>query len=247
MKILYQQILLLLIACVIFISCDEDGNDFFQAASLQVVHAASGAPPVHVDYLQRDRLNFLINPVLGFGSDDHFTLPANEARNIRFTFAEDTTREAFSKEIILEAGEMATFFLTGDSAQLSGFRIAQTFRNYTDSVFGVSFVHAANDLGEVSVKVIQTDTAGINETLEIVTSLTPETSTAFSQYESTGRIDLYTFQYLNASDSVLASFSIDPLLSRREKVFRNISVPLIGSPDSGDGTSTLKIIQLDNF
>ena len=102
-------------------------------------------------------------------------------------------------------------------------------------------------LSAVSVKAIQMDTAGVADTTIVSTSLMFQSATVFNQFEATSGIDNYTFQYLYSKDSVLVSFSIDPLSRRREKVFRNIMLPLIGKAVDSYGQSSLRIFQLDNF
>lgn len=64
---------------------------------------------------------------------------------------------------------------------------------------------------------------------------------------TTAGIREYHFQYLDVSDSILASFRINPLRRGREKVFGNITIPLIGIADDDAGNSTQKAIQIDNF
>ena len=246
MKIFYKQTLLLFVSCLLFGSCEEE-NSFPQAVALKVVHAASGAPAVHINYFGRDIDNFSVNPTLRFGANERFTLPARETRNIRFSYASDTTTEVYASQIDLEAGQISTLYLVGDSANLSSFVLPETFRNYSDSVFGVNFVHAAGDLEAVAIRAIQTDREGLNDTTMVSLSLAPQTATGFSQYEATARIQEYNFQFLDASDEILVSFRIDPLRRRREKVFRNITIPLIGMADDDPGNSTLQAVQIDNF
>ena len=241
MKILHILYIIPILFCM---SCNEE-EDFSKAAALRVIHGVSDAPSVHVNYIGIETLNFSINPELGYGQDELYTLPANVARDIAFTYSVDTTRQVFNQELTLSPGQISSLFLVGDSANLSGFLLTETFQNYSDSVFGVNFVHAANGLEALQVRVIQTDTAGANDTTLVSSSLSAQSATGFEQYEATGRIEKYTFEYLDASDSVLADYLIDPF--DFSAVFRNITVPIIGKPDDGEGNSTLKTIDIDNF
>ena len=217
--------------------------------SLLVVHAAAGAPEVHIDYFGADSepISFANNPTLRFGEEERFTLPANELRQISLTYKSDTNTVVFNTDVSVQAGEISSFYVTGDSANLSGFLLTETFQNYADSLFGVNFIHAADDLETISVRAILTDTAGVKDTTQVAVSLTAQSSTGFNQFEATSRVFDYTFQYHNASDSVLASYSINPRQNRREKVFKNITVPLVGRPDDGEGNSNLRTIDIDNF
>ena len=246
MKFHKQIFLPIIIAFLLLAGCSDD-DSFPQAASLKVAHAAPGAPEVHVNYLGFESLNFSVNPTLGFGEAARYTLPANEARNVRFTYASDTIRMVYNREITLDPGQVATFYLAGDSASLSGFLLTETFQNHTDSVFGVSFVHAANYPEAVLVSAIKVVPGGLTDTTLVETSLALERATDYIQFEATARVEAYTFQYLDLADSVLASFTIDPLRTGREKVFRNITLPFIGTPDDGTGNSTLSVALIDNF
>ena len=246
MKFHKQIFLPIIIAFPLLAGCSDD-ESFPQAASLKVAHAAPGAQEVHVNYLGFESLNFSVNPTMGFGEAARYTLPANEARNVRFTYASDTTQVVYNREITLDPGQVATFYLAGDSAGLSGFLLTETFQNYTDSVFGVSFVHAANDPETVSVRAIQVAAGGLTDTTSVEAPLTLEAATDYIQFEATAGVEGYTFQYLDVADSVLASFTIDPLRTGREKVFRNITLPFIGSLDDGTGNSTLSVTLIDNF
>ena len=247
MKTFYTQLIMLFALCSLLMACESEDGSFSQAATLRVVHTVPDAPSVHVNYFGFDELNFSVNPVLRFGRNQRYTVAANELRDVRFTYASDTTQVVYNREITLDPGQVATFYLAGDSAGLSGFLLTETFQNYTDSVFGVSFVHAANDPETVSVRAIQVAAGGLTDTTSVEAPLTLEAATDYIQFEATAGVEGYTFQYLDVADSVLASFTIDPLRTGREKVFRNITLPFIGSLDDGTGNSTLSVTLIDNF
>ena len=246
MKTIYNLFLGLIILGLPLSACEENNDVFPNAATLKVVHAAPDVPITHVNYLGLD-INFSSGLALSFKSNRRFNLPAGEARSIIFTYLEDTTRQVFSQNITLDAGEISTYYIVGDSANLSGFLTTEVFQNYQDSVFGVSFVHASDDSEILAIRAIQLDNEGVSDTTLVTNSLAFQETTDFLPFESTTRIDAYTFQYLDASGSILASFSIDPLRRRREKVFRNITLPLVGRTDDGEGGSSLEVIQIDNF
>ena len=250
MKISYKQILMLF-TCMLYMACEDESGDFPQAASLQVVHAASGAPNVHVNYFGLDDLNFSINPDLGFGATGSYTLPAGESRNIRFTYSEDTTREVFSQSVKLRAGEISTFFLLGDSTNLSSVLIEDTnLQLLRDSANAVRFINLSEDVSSVNV--------GLGDSSVIIDSdLTFSNASDFIEFDATLENPSYTFTFKNDADSVLASFPFEqwqvfiipdsPPFILEQTFRKNITLALIGKPDDGEGNNTLQIVRIDNF
>lgn len=237
---------LIVMTCLLIFSCEEDEPDVPQTATIKIINGVQDIGTIEVKDFEGS-ISVSSPELIRFGRRSRFTLPINNATDLIIVPEEDTLNVVLSEKITLEkAGGIYSLFLYGDTIQVQSFIIEEQFSNYTDSIFGVSFVHAAIDLEAVSVKAIQMDTAGVADTTIVSTSLMFQSATVFTQFEATSGIDNYTFQYLNNKDSVLASFSIDPL-RRREKVFRNITLPLIGKAVDSYGQSSLRIFQLDNF
>ena len=69
----------------------------------------------------------------------------------------------------------------------------------------------------------------------------------YLEFAATNAAGTYTFTFKNAGGDALASFDLDPLRRGREVVFKNISLALIGRVDDGEGNSTLRGIQINNF
>ncbi|MCG8319020.1 MAG: hypothetical protein MI921_05930 [Cytophagales bacterium] len=67
------------------------------------------------------------------------------------------------------------------------------------------------------------------------------------EFAATNAAGSYTFTFKNAGGDTLASFDLDPLRRGREVAFKNISLALIGRVDNGEGNSTLRVIQINNF
>ena len=241
MKSFYRQLLIGSVTCICLIACDDDDTDFAGAASLKVVHAIPGAPEIQINYLD-ENIPFATNKAFGFGETKRYTLVTGETAVLRFNFVTDTTRQVFHQDVNLKAGEIATLYLKGDSTNLSSIFSIDSFANYPDSVFGVNFVHGADGLGPVSIRSISLDNSGMSDTTTLVSMPASGSVSDFFQLKATKRIDRYAFQYLDGSDSVLASLEVEPLKDRSSKVFKNITLPLIGSP--GEGAS---IIEIDNF
>ena len=240
MKNLHKLTLLLLIGSSLLTACEDD-DSIQQAASLRIVHAVPGAPAVHVNYFGVDNLDFSVNPTLSYGTENRYTLPAGEARNVIFTYSEDTTRQVFSQEITLEAGAMGTFFLTGDSANLAGFMLTNEFQNYADSIFGASFIHASADIEPVSVRSIALDTAGIADTLLLASDVTFQAQTPFFEFDASSKVGDHTFQFLDATGAVLGNIKVPQFAFQSMPLFKNITICLIGDEDSPE------VIRIDNF
>ena len=239
-------------ACLLLTSCSDEDESFSQAASLKVVHAASGAPPVHVDYFgpELENLNFSINRTVSFASSSRFTIPANEVRDLRFTYASDTTTEVFVDEINLEAGEIATYFLLGDSANLTSAIIQDTgHKTFADSANAVRFVNMAEGVESLNI--------GIQDsTIELASGLGFSQGSDFIEVDATLSNVEYTFEFKDDQDSVLTTFRF-----RQYSVFSfggtvfisvralrdNVTLALIGQADDGEGNSTLRVVQVNNF
>ncbi len=241
-----------LLTAILFFSCsEEDENDFLQAGSLKVVHAASGAPPVHVDYFGANfNVNFSINPTLAFATSERFTIPANERRDLRFAYASDTTTEVFMDEISLEAGQIVTYFLLGDSANLSASMIMDTgHKTFTDSANAVRFINMAEGVESLTI--------GIQDsTVALASSLGFSQGSDFIEVDATLQNENYVFTFKDDSDSLLTSFNF-----RQYQVFNfpgfffvntfalrdNVTLALVGKADDGDGNSALQVVQVNNF
>ena len=252
MRNFYQLTLILFTGFQLLTACSTEEDDFLQAASLKVVHAASGAPAVHVDYFGPDveDVNFVTNPALAFGSASRFTLPANASRELRFTYASDTTTEVFTEQVTLGPGSISTFFLLGDSALLSSIIINdQGHRTFEDSLNAVRFINMAD--GVVSVNV------GIAGDPSLLASdLLFAEPTPFIEVDATLENERYRFTFKNDSDSVIASYDFEqyrvfnfPGLSfvSVTALRKNVTLALVGRPDDGSGNSTLRVVQIDNF
>ena len=241
-----------LIVAFIFFSCSEEERTFAQSASLSVVHAASGAPSVHVDYFGEtlDQLNFSINPTLAFASSNRFVIPSNEARPLVFTYASDTTTEVFSESVSLEPGQIATFYLVGDSANLSSRLINDTgFVTFSDSANAVRFINLAEGVESLNIG-IQDSTA------TLASSLAFGDATEFITVDATLENERYTFTFNDPEGNQLTTFRFDQWLVfnfpgsffASPITFRkNVTFVLVGQADDGEGNSTLQVARVDNF
>ena len=233
-------------------SCSEEEDSFPEAASLKVVHAASGAPPVHVDYFgaEMEDVDFSINPTLSFARSSRFTIPANETRDLRFTYASDTTTEVFIDEVSLGSGEIATYFLLGDSASLTSAIIQDVgHRTLADSANAVRFINMAEGVESLNIGIQDTNT-------DLATGLGFSQNSDFIEVDATLTNLEYTFEFKDDEGNVLSAFRF-----RQYSVFSfggsifvsvralrdNITFALVGQADDGEGNNTLRVVQINNF
>ena len=236
--------------CLIMSACIEEDDNFPQAASLKIVHAAAGAPSVYINYLGIDDPNFSVNPALSFGDYERLTLPANELQTIRFTYTTDTTSEVYRESIILNTGQISTFFLLGDSVNLSSAIIDdvghQTLR---DSLNAIRFVNMSQDIGEIHI--------ALKDSSEIISAdLSFSEMTQFIEFDATLKNPTYNYTFMNDEDSVIASYEF-----RQYNVIdfpgfffvstlalqKNVTLALIGRVNDGQGNGTLSVVQINNF
>lgn len=238
------------IACMIastLFGCSDDYDSADPLVSLRIVNAIQDIGTVELRDLNGN-VPVLNTTSLSYRANGRFAFTSGDPVNIMVVPESDTLNVVLNEIITFDnPGGLNTLFLYGDTLQVELFSIEQSFQNYQDSLFGVSFVHVADDTDAVSIRAIQLDTAGVSDTTTLSQSLAFQSGTSFSQFEATARIDSYTFQFVDADNNVLESTSIDPLRRRREKVFRNITYLLVGRSDNGSGSSTLDMVQYDNF
>ena len=250
MKTINKNLFVYCMMCLLLASCEDDIEGVPQPASLKMVHAAPGAPSVHVNYFGVEDLNFSINPALAFGGNARYTIPAREARNIRFTYAADTAREVFNQELTLNPGQISTFFLLGDSANHSSVIIDDAgHRTFQDSLNAIRFINMSESVEAVNVGLA-------DSSVVIATDLSFSNATEFIEFDATLENQTYTFTFKNDEGSVLSSYEF-----RQYEVFdfpgfffvnvkalrKNVTLALVGAPDDGAGNSTLQVVQVNHF
>lgn len=230
-----------------FLACEEDTSEIAGVTSLKVVHAADDAPAVYVNHFN-EAITFSNYPVVRFGDFERYTIEAGEVTNLTFTYENDTTRQVFSEAVILEAGQISTFFLVGDSANLAGFQLADTgLETLTDSINAVRFVNLAEDVGTIN-------TGLADSTVTLANNLDYRGASNYIKVPANADFTEHTFTFKNQSDSVLSSFRLRQLFKRRPTdpfrplVFRkSLILALVGRANDGGGNSTLQVVQINNF
>lgn len=242
MKTYIQLVSLLVIGSILCISCETTyDNDFPMTASLKVVHAAEGLPSVHVDYFGfSETIDYASNPTLRFGRSERYTLPANETRSIIFVSSEDTTSTILSQTVKLPAGNVSSLYLTGANNKVEALLVEEIFTNYKDSIVGIRFANLSMDTPATSVVIS-------GQTGDVVSALSYKDFSEYIQFPAKTSDGSYTFEFQDASGNTLEIFTLDPLRRRREVVFKNLTLALVGLADDGNGGSTLDIIQINNY
>ena len=253
MKNYLTQISLSFIVLWVFIACEEnDDNDFLQPASLTVVHGATGAPAVHVNYFgdEIETLDFLINPILPLGSNDRFTIPAGETRSLGFTYASDTTSVVFEENITLRAGEITTYFLLGDSLNLRSETIETLgLKRLNDSINAIRFINMTDDVPSLRI--------GIQDsTVTLASDLLFAEPTDFIEVDATLENENYVFTFNNDQGNELSTFNFrqyrifnfsSGLFISTSALRRNVTLALVGALDDGEGNNTLEVIRINHY
>lgn len=249
-KYSYNKLLLILAICTSLMACEDENGGFPQAASLKVVHAVPGAPEVHVDYFGMESLNFSKNPTLNFGSNERYTLPVGVSRDIRFTYAADTTRQVLSQQVMLDPGQISTLFLLGDSSNLSTVMVEDLgLRSLRDSVNTVRFVNMSEETGTIRVELA-------DESNVVAPGLAFANATDFMEVDATLENPSYTYTFIDSEDNVLASYTLEqfqvfifpgfpPFVTVRT-FQKNVTLALVGEADDGEGNNTLQVIRVDS-
>lgn len=247
MKTFKNYFYLMVVALLPLPSCDENEPNVPQASTIRVVNTIQGIGDIDLRDFQG---SFMLSgsDKIGYGLAERFTVIAGSSVPLDIVPTSDTLNTIFSDVLEFpEPGSITSVYLTGDSIDVQAFQLQEQFTNYSDSIFGVRFIHASDDTEPVSIRSIQIDTTGVADTTTVFSSLAFQSGTEFFQFEATSRIDDYTFQYLDATDNVLQSVTINPLQNFQLKVFKNISVALIGRTDDSSSSSSLGLIRYDNF
>ena len=238
----------LLLFCAGLLACDDESTEISQTASLKVVHAVTEAPEIYVNYFNED-ITFANFTTLPFGNTARYTLPAGETTSIEVTYVGDTTRQVFEQQVTLEAAQISTLYLVGDSANVSSVFIEDVgLRTLKDSLNAIRFINLSEDVGAVHVGLA-------DSALVIAADLAFSSATGFIDFDATLDNVRYTFTFKDNADSVLASFSYeqffvfpfpgaDPFVI---SLYDNVTLALVGQADDGEGNSTLRVIRVDHF
>ena len=239
MKKVYNIILLLTINVFCF-SCDEEELTNTTTSSLKVVHAVPDAPSVHVNYFGRD-ITFLNNPVLSFGTNGRYTLPAGTEREIKIINSEDTLSQILTTSVLLPAGGMGTLFLTGQSENIEALFLEDDILSITDSLVGVRFVNLSPDIGSISVGVAGEET-------NIINGLNYKDASAYNELIATSSTGVYSFEFKDSNENIVATTFLNPIPPFGTKpLFKNMTFALIGLADNGNGSSSVSVRTINNF
>ena len=237
-----KQTLKLTLTCLlltIITSCSDEALPVFSTSAIKIIHASAGTGDFEIRDLDASMSN-RYDVLLRYSRNTRVTLPANTTSPFRLVQAGDTLVTVL--DISIETGNpgsIYSLFIAGDSANVETIFIEDQFQNYADSLTGVRFINLSFDSDPVTVRAIATDTAGVNDTTIVVSALAYGSASGFDQFEAGSVIQQYSFEFLDASGNVLTAETIRPINNRL--VFKNITLPLIGVFDDGEGGNSLDV------
>ena len=246
MKKIRKHLLLGLIGAIVFASCEENEPDVPQAATVRVVNAILDVGEIDLKDFQG---NFSLSGLdqINYAFSQRYTVPARTDIALDVAPTSDTLDILFSDVLRFdEAGSIITIVLFGDSTRVESFTIEESFSNYSESIYGIRFINLSEDSEAVRPRAISLDTTGIRDTM-VYDAISFREATAFNQVESGERIENWTFQYVDDENNVLYSTTVPLFFFFTPPTFRNITIPLVGRFDDGEGGSDLTGFTIEHF
>ena len=242
-----KKTLLISIIAAFFLACGDSDDSIEPVATLRIVNAIQDVETIQLRDFEGN-VSFFNTTTLDYGANGRFAFAPNRPIDITVVPESDTLRVILNETITLEnQGGIFSFFLYGDSTQVRSLLIQDEFTNYQDSVFGVRFINLSADSNPVSIRNIALDTAGFSDTISLASDMEFQGSSEFSRFEVTSRIVSHTFQFLDATNNVLASLTIPESSFVSPPYFKNITLGLAGRTNNGAGGSNLSVIEIEHF
>lgn len=241
-----KHLLLGLMGAIVFASCEENEPDEPQAATVRVVNAILDIGEIDLRDFQG---NFSLNgsDEINYAFSQRYTVPASTDIGLDVAPTSDTLDIIFSDVFRFdEVGSINTIVLFGDSTRVESFTLEEEFTNYDNPSYGIRFLNLSEDSEAVFPRAISLDTAGVRDTT-VYEAISFREATAFNQVESGERIENWTFQYLDADDNILYSTQVPLFFFFSPPDFRNITIPLVGRFDDGQGGSNLTGFTIEHF
>lgn len=241
-----KHIILGLMGAIVFASCEENEPDVPQAATVRVVNAILDVGEIDLRDFQG---NFSLNgsDEINYAFSQRYTVPASTDIALNIAPTSDTLDIIFSDVLRFdEAGSINTIVLFGDSTRVESFTLEEEFANYDNPSYGIRFLNLSEDSEAVFPRAISLDSAGVRDTT-VYEAISFREATPFNQVESGERIENWTFQYLDADDNVLYSTTVPLFFFFTPPDFRNITIPLVGRFDDGQGGNSLAGFTIEHF
>lgn len=229
--------------CILYFSCEENEPEVPQAATVRVVNAILDVGEIDLRDFQG---NFpLSGPYeINYASSQRYTVPASRDVVLDVAPTSDTLNIIFSDLLRFDvAGSINTIVLFGDSTRVESFTIDESFSNYSESIYGIRFLNLSEDSEPVRPRAISLDTLGVRDTI-VYEAISFREATIFNQVESSERIENWTYQYLDGDNNVLYTTTVS---FQRAPTFRNITIPLVGRFDNGEGGNDLTGFTIEHF
>lgn len=246
MKALKKNVLMVFIGAVVMLSCDENELDTPQVSTLRVVNAILDVGEVDLRDFQAN-FSSRSSTEIRYASAQRYTVSVGKDISLNVAPTSDTLNIVFSDVVRFdEPGSINTVVLYGDSNRVESFILEEEFSNYNNPSYGIRFLNLSEDGEALFPRAISLDTAGVRDTT-VYEAISFGEATAFNQVESGERIENWTFQYLDADDNILYSTQVPLFFFFRPPDFRNITIPLVGRFDDGQGGSNLTGFTIEHF
>lgn len=246
MKTMKKHLLLGLMGAIVFASCEENEQDVPQSATVRVVNAILDVGEIDLRDFQG---NFSLNgsDEINYAFSQRYTVPASTDIALDVAPTSDTLDIIFSDVLRFdEAGSINTIVLFGDSTRVESFKLEEKFTNYDNPSYGIRFLNLSEDSEAVFPRAISLDSAGVRDTT-VFEAIAFREATVFNQVQSGEGIENWTFQYLDAEDNILYSTQVPLFFFFTPPDFRNITIPLVGRFDDGQGGSSLTGFTIEHF
>ena len=112
----------------------------------------------------------------------------------------------------------------------------------TDSLIGVRFLNLSPDSNPVSVTVVGQDGE------QLASDLSYLDDSGYLELAATQDIGMYTFEFSDVDDNVLATTALEVIPGRGTKaVFQSQTFALIGRSDDGNGGNSLEVLRINHY
>lgn len=241
-----KQFIYVFIGLAVISACEENKLDSPQVSTLRVVNAILDVGEVELREFQAN-FSSRSSTEIRYASTQRYTVATGQDISVDVAPTSDTLDIIFSDVLRFdEAGSINTVVLYGDSNRVESFILEEEFNNYDTPSYGIRFLNLSEDSEPVFPRAISLDSAGVRDTT-VYEAIDFREATVFNEVQSGESIENWTFQYLDAEDNILYSTQVPLFFFFSPPDFRNITIPLVGRFDDGQGGSSLTGFTIEHF